>query len=92
MYNMWTQLGMEEEYKNGERVRLMGTDRQGVIVDTTPAFVEVRQDGGTQTYLWGKNKVTKIWSIDKIAVDACICESLDLFHYGCRCGYFKKEG
>ncbi len=89
MYGMLTDL---EGYKKGERVRLMGTERKGVILDVTPMFVEVREDGTTETYLWNRDKVTKIWSVESVAVDKCICDSRDLFHYGCRCGYFKKEG
>ena len=24
-------------------------------------------------------------------ISKCVCDSRDLFHYGCRCGFFKKE-
>lgn len=25
-----------------------------------------------------------------VSSDACTCSSLDLFHFGCKCGFFKK--
>ena len=94
MFGGWKQLDLDIDietvkFSKGDRVRLMGTDRQGLVVEVTPTLIEVRQDGGTETYLWGKHAVTKIWSVSPD--DECTCESLDLFRYGCRCGYFERE-
>jgi len=83
-----------DEFNKGDKVKLANGTATGVVVEVLPMFLDVLIDDTEETRFWFRGETVKynpfVWGEDRVATE-CICDSRDLFHYGCRCGFFAKE-
>ena len=82
------------DFKVGDKVKLINGTATGVVIEVIPMFLDVKIDGMEETRFWFREETVIndpfVWAEDAKATE-CICDSRDLFHYGCRCNYIKQR-